>query len=189
MPGDSALPKTAAVFPDDGTAWAWRTESDALILIGEPAPERFYVDRLTVHMGSVICHIRASATVPDGDAVLVARKRKAKEEVRIPFQINAGRGAARVKGEVLLTSDVAAQAGETVTWDVLMEHSEREPYRVRLGLTDISNPREVFRYAAAPFHSRGRRRFLRPYWTLDGYLSVEIKGGRLTAVQPEGTGN
>jgi hypothetical protein len=186
-PGDSVLPKTAAVFPDDGTAWAWRTRSDALILIGEPAAERLYVDRLTVHIGSVVCHIRASATVPDGEAVLVARKRKAKEEVRIPLQITDGRGEARIKGEDILISDVAAQAGETVVWDVLVEHSARDPYRVRSGLTDIEDPRGVFKYAAVPFHSGSRRRFLRPYWTLDGYLSLEIRGGRPAAVQPEGT--
>jgi hypothetical protein len=72
---------------------------------------------------------------------------------------------------------------------VLMEHSAQDPQRVRLGLTDIGDPREVFKYAAVPFHSGGRRRFLRPYWTLDGYLSLEIKGGRLPAVQPEGTGS
>ncbi|SDR09461.1 hypothetical protein SAMN04489742_3914 [Arthrobacter crystallopoietes] len=187
--GGDSLPKIAAVSPDDGTTWTWRTQSGALLLIGEPAPEQLYVERLTVHMGSIICHIRASATVPDGEAVLVVRKRKARVEVRIPFQITGGRGEVRVKGEDVLASDVAAQTGQPVVWDVLMEHSARDPYRVRSGLTDIEDPRAVFKYAAAPFHSGSRRRFLRPYWTLDGYLSLEIKGGQLPAVQPEGTGS
>jgi hypothetical protein len=74
------------VSPDDGIAWTCRAQPGALLLIGEPAPERLYVDRLTVHMGSIICHIRASAAVSDGEAVLVVRKRKAKVEVRIPLQ-------------------------------------------------------------------------------------------------------
>ncbi|NMR31279.1 hypothetical protein [Crystallibacter degradans] len=188
-PGGDTLPKTPAVSPDDGTIWSCRAQPGALLLIGEPAPEQLYVDRLTVHMGSIVCHIRASATVSDGEAGLVLRKRKAKAEVRIPLQITDGRGEARIKGENILASDVAAQAGETVVWDVLMEHSARDPYRVRLGLTDIEDPRGVFKYAAVPFHSGSRRRFLRPYWTLDGYLSLEIKGGRHTDVQPEGTGS
>lgn len=186
--GTPAL-KAAAVSPDDGTTWTWHTQSGALVLAGEPAPEQLYLDGLTAHMGSIVCHIRASGAVPDGEAVLVVRKRKAKVEVRISLQINAGRGEARIKGEDILLSDVGAQAGETVVWDVLMEHSAREPYRLRSALTDVEDPRGVFKYAAVPFHSGSRRRSLRPYWTLDGYLSLEIKGGRPAAVQTEGTGN
>jgi hypothetical protein len=185
----SSLSRTTAESPDDGTVWTASARSGALLLTGEPAPAELYVESVIAHMGSIVCYIRSAETVSDDAAVLVIRKRKARVEVRIPLKIINGRGEARIKGEDILVLDVAAQTGETVVWDVLVEHSAQDPHRVRLGLTDIEDPRAVFKYAAVPFHAGGRRRLLRPYWTLDGYLSLEIKGGRLPAVQPEGTGS
>ncbi|EMY34382.1 hypothetical protein D477_010025 [Arthrobacter crystallopoietes BAB-32] len=176
----------AAVSPESGHVWSVEGLSQELLLKGKPPASKWYVDNLTVRLGSIVCSVRAQGMAPE-QAELLIRKRKTDSRIRIPLATSRGLGEARIFGSEILARDPEAQAGQPVVWDVWMGHEEAEPYRVRSSAADIDNPRRVFRYATTPFYFEGRRGLLRPYWTLDGYLSLEVRSGTVPA-QAEGTG-
>lgn len=173
--------------PEDGADWRVLQDSNVLRIQATAGSSTIFVERVTAHIASIIITFRAW-NHPDGDYELVVRRRNAIVEVRTPFQIVHGTGEARILGPDILRADTSVLDGPDV-WDVSVSYPDGRNYRLRSAIRDIRHPRAVFRYSAIPVHFGGTRKTIRPYWTLDGRLSIELKGGRTRILEAERVSN
>ncbi|MGW7297976.1 transferase [Streptomyces sp. NPDC054829] len=130
------------------------------------------IETITVTDGSMTIRARLhGATLAEG-AVVRVRARGADGAVRTSGTENAGE---RFSFTVNLAE--LADAGADRVWDVSVRPGTDAPY-IRLGrlLDDIADRKEIFVYPAATVG--GAR--VRPYYTVDNDLSVEVKSAVTT---------
>lgn len=118
--------------------------------------------RLTIQLS----HFAESGTVLDR---IVLRARGTGQELSFPVRIDHGHFAGIIDGKSIVEELGRSSDGSTV-WDVLANGT-----RLRIGETDISDPRKAFRFGWVRAKSGGGFVKIRPYWTINGYLSLEIK--------------
>ena len=99
---------------------------------------------------------------------LILRARKTGHEITLPTGFDGDQLQCIVDGKSIGHELGSAFVGLTV-WDVVAEGN-----RLRAGQTDITDPRSVFKFGWVRAKSGDEIVKIRPYWTLDGYLSLEI---------------
>lgn len=114
--------------------------------------------------------VEQNSTLPE----LVLRERKTKTRLSLPVKNLGSAGECVIDGSRIAALTAKFGSSRTV-WDVIVEEE-----RVKLGNSDIADPRAVFRFGWIKAESVGDYVKIRPYWTLDGNLALEIK--RTTSV-------
>ena len=77
--------------------------------------------------------------------------------------------------------------GEMTVWDVVLRHDDAPDRRVRLKWrgSGLENPRRALRLRAVfSYAVPGRRIEIRPYWTKDDYLALELKSAPSIGGEP-----
>lgn len=100
---------------------------------------------------------------------ITLRSRDGKHEIPIEMR-SAGADLLCNIDALAVGRNLNQATSNSAVWDVLADGD-----RLRIGGTDISNPRSAYKYGWVKASSTNGSVKIRPYWTLNGYLSLEIK--------------
>lgn len=126
------------------------------------------VKRISPGLGRLVLGLSYSASNGGAPSHVTLQERKNKRQVKLPLPIG-NREECVLDGEAVLEQIPHEFEGRTV-WDVRVDGS-----RLRLGESDIVDPRAVQKFGWIKAYANGKYVRMRPYWTLDGFLSLEVK--------------
>ncbi|WP_159611303.1 hypothetical protein [Glutamicibacter sp. JC586] len=158
--------------------WKLRHSDDGKILLCPLAKKEMRPAVVALDAGLGIVVVEVSPVPLNSDHQLVLRNRKNKKEfVRVPVDLcDESRRRFVINIDVWENMRIPLNGGKTV-WDLFVSEDDKLAESKRLGWrgSSTANPRETVRFrATSSWAKRNRLYRIRPYWTLDQLLALEI---------------
>ncbi|MFF5790469.1 hypothetical protein ACFY5D_00305 [Paeniglutamicibacter sp. NPDC012692] len=158
-----------------GAHWLAEFRSRKVIFELKPDVNQVSIIGISTELGQISLKLGYSAAQETPLSNITLRARKHGKRIVLPVRSDAGQGLCIIDGASVAESVRGFPVGK-YAWD-LYANGER----LQIGQTDIVNPRAAYRFGWIIAPSGTHCVKLRPYWTLDGKLSLEMK---LTADLP-----
>ncbi|GAA1497675.1 hypothetical protein [Paeniglutamicibacter kerguelensis] len=152
-----------------GAHWLAEFRSQKIIFVLKPDVNPVSVLGVSTGLGQISLKLGYSTAQETSLPNITLRARKHGKEIVVPVRSDAGQGLCIIDGASVAESVRGFPVGK-FTWD-LFANGER----LQIGQTDIVNPRAVYRFGWIIAPSGTHCVKLRPYWTLDRKLSLEMK--------------
>ncbi|MGL3806101.1 hypothetical protein ACSYDW_08400 [Paeniglutamicibacter sp. R2-26] len=152
-----------------GARWlaAFRRNSIQFGLV--PDSEPISILGISTGLGRIKLRLGCSTESSGSPTEVVLRARKSDRQIVIPVESDSREGECLIDASSVAEALVDFPVGES-TWDVSVNGA-----RLHFGRTDIAHPRAAFRFGWVVARSGKRFVKMRPYWTLDKKLAIEMK--------------
>lgn len=152
----------------DGAHWQSKFGNRALRFTLVDDAEATSVVGVLPGLGRLVLLLGRSANTAASTPKLTLRDRKSGREIVLRTEVDGEQLLCVIDGESTSRALGGVFAGKTV-WDVVADGN-----RLRAGQSDITDPRSAYKFGWVRAKSGAEFVKIRPYWTLNGYLSLEI---------------